>query len=675
MLRRSVVHTVLFVATWGAFSLPTSSLAQDPGQIIQFMMQQVQKAQKREREKYRSQDPLAPVAPQAQVNSTSRLAEYEVGGFRLGQKVDLINGINRGFTCKPSDLGANLSYCVNTRKGSGLVGPFLTTNSLLLSDSGEALYINQSISPGLATQSEISRAIDTRTRQYGPPRVLRIEPRGNLPAGIIAAWGQVTLEPVDSESLNILASGQSPKKGFLADYLNDFTLSAQNGLPVYRLGGAAGYVWIGTFDETGRGRFRFLTIDASAFSPPASVAIAGNNRRNTKGYNSDHVVGSDAPVQRDGVDQAAASTQQKTDEPEAAIRREADGDQRIVSQAGSSGQAHHQDLIAERQRASEAEAAAKVAEERSRQLAAEVQRLQQSSTEHNRRSSQEVIGLTQRATAAERSAELSSDQKRRAEQALAAAETARRDSDRAAERSSGELREKAAGLESDFQQISARAQAAESSADLFIKLLVAILGATVLLGAVGGVLLAQRKSRGVTGSQKVASPVQLTAFKETPRVPDPPSEIPLSLKTSGARSEQRFSLIAAVFISCLTAAYLLSSLFVSMSPEGTWLLEGPLIVTPPKLAESEDDKRLRQIITAPCLMFHAITVGTATITLTWGRPDVGILNDNKRIVDSYAENGVTTVIVSDGMRLAFDPKKRILHFGGIGGAQCKIRRR
>jgi hypothetical protein len=70
-------------------------------------------------------------------------------------------------------------------------------------------------------------------------------PRPEVPHGILAAWGKVVLEPLDIESLKTLAEGKRPTtKGYLIDFIGNFARSAKEGLPVYRLGGGAGFVWV-----------------------------------------------------------------------------------------------------------------------------------------------------------------------------------------------------------------------------------------------------------------------------------------------------------------------------------------------------------------------------------------------------------------------------------------------
>jgi hypothetical protein len=56
----------------------------------------------------------------------------------------------------------------------------------------------------------------------------------------------------------------------LIDFLGNFVRSAKEGLPIYRIGGGAGFVWAGNFDQKGRGTLRFAAVDASAFTLPPS---------------------------------------------------------------------------------------------------------------------------------------------------------------------------------------------------------------------------------------------------------------------------------------------------------------------------------------------------------------------------------------------------------------------
>jgi hypothetical protein len=93
-----------------------------------------------------------------------------------------------------------------------------------------------------------------------------------LPNAIIASWGTIKLEPLDSASVEIVATGESPRKGLLADFLGNFQRSARLGLPIYRLSGGSGYVWSASADRNGRGYQRTFVYDADMTASPSAPA-------------------------------------------------------------------------------------------------------------------------------------------------------------------------------------------------------------------------------------------------------------------------------------------------------------------------------------------------------------------------------------------------------------------
>lgn len=80
-------------------------------------------------------------------------------------------------------------------------------------------------------------------------------------------WGKIGLEELDATEVSILSSGGSVK-GLLVSYLGDLQKSAKANVPVYRLAGGAGYLWAATFNQSGQGVLRFLTVDASQIAAP-----------------------------------------------------------------------------------------------------------------------------------------------------------------------------------------------------------------------------------------------------------------------------------------------------------------------------------------------------------------------------------------------------------------------
>src|SRR5262249_49463855 len=66
--------------------------------------------------------------------------------------------------------------------------------------------------------------------------------------------------------------GKNPRKGFLIDYLRDFTRSAKQGLPIFRINGGPGFFWAASFDQKERGTLRLAAVELSGFSPASDPA-------------------------------------------------------------------------------------------------------------------------------------------------------------------------------------------------------------------------------------------------------------------------------------------------------------------------------------------------------------------------------------------------------------------
>jgi hypothetical protein len=119
---------------------------------------------------------------------------------------------------------------------------------------------------------------------------------------VIASWGKIELQLLEPDAMAILASGESPRKGLLIDYLGNLRRSAQLGLPVFSLTGGAGYVLSASMDHYGRGHVRFLTADPSALAPLPATA---SQPAETGG--AEKVAGDSVAVEKEKVDTELAS--------------------------------------------------------------------------------------------------------------------------------------------------------------------------------------------------------------------------------------------------------------------------------------------------------------------------------------------------------------------------------
>src|SRR5215472_13955660 len=208
----------------------------------------------------------------------SQRSMYVVGGVALGATVQSGSSTYREYKCAPSDQFDGFTWCQKTRKGKERRGRFNAIYSILHSPDGAAVYINRYQEPAFFGASEVNDDIQRYSRKIGEsPRITRMPQRAGFPNGMLASWGKVELEPLDNDSIKALAEGRRPTtKGYFIDFIGNFARSAKEGLPVYRLSGGAGFVWVASYGRRGRGTLRFLAVDA-AISPQLVATQAPTN--------------------------------------------------------------------------------------------------------------------------------------------------------------------------------------------------------------------------------------------------------------------------------------------------------------------------------------------------------------------------------------------------------------
>ena len=193
---------------------------------------------------------------------------YSVAGLGLGGRVQFESKEYRNYDCNPSDQFDKFIWCHYEKTEHERRGSFQASYSILHSYDGTAVYINRSQVPAYWDPNEVNEDIARYSKKVGTqPNVLREPLRRGLPEITIAIWGAVSLTPLDGASRAILAQGKSPKNGILVDTIANLIRSAREGLPLYRVDGGPGFVWIAS-NRDGRGTLRFLAIDPSQFYSP-----------------------------------------------------------------------------------------------------------------------------------------------------------------------------------------------------------------------------------------------------------------------------------------------------------------------------------------------------------------------------------------------------------------------
>lgn len=211
--------------------------------------------------------------PSPPIQNNYRPSIYVVDGLALGGQVNFDSEAYRSYNCVPSVQFAGFTWCQKKRDERIPRGRFKSSYSILHSGNGAALYINRYLEPAWFTAKEASDDINTRSRKYGPPsRFIPMPQQSNVPNGMIVTWGNVILQQLDPANVSQLAAGRDVRAGFMIDHIGNYQRSAQQGLPIYRLVGGAGYVWAASWNEAGVGTLRFLTIDPSALAPEMPVA-------------------------------------------------------------------------------------------------------------------------------------------------------------------------------------------------------------------------------------------------------------------------------------------------------------------------------------------------------------------------------------------------------------------
>ena len=147
----------------------------------------------------------------------------------------------------------------------------------MLDRDGKIVYLSRYQEPAYWGTNEAQDDILRYSKKVGEePHIIHLPARPGFPKGTLATWGNVILEPISGYELDLLAADKPLPKGIAIDFIGNFTKSAQQGLPIYRLGGGAGFVWAGSYNAQGRGTLRFAAVNASAYTPrPATPSLSG----------------------------------------------------------------------------------------------------------------------------------------------------------------------------------------------------------------------------------------------------------------------------------------------------------------------------------------------------------------------------------------------------------------
>jgi hypothetical protein len=213
------------------------------------------------------------------ITTSPQTDPYKVDGLALGSKVAFESPAYRQYHCVPSKEFEGFVWCTKASNDKQARGRVEVWSSILHAQDGTVAYVNR-YQPAYWVANEVEDDIQRLSRQIGEePNIIQLPSRPGMPRGTLATWGKVVLEPIVGDEFRLLAEDKPLKKGIAIDFIGNFTQSARRGLPIYRLAGGAGFVWVASYNQGGRGTLRFSAVDASTFSfqgspfRPATTAI------------------------------------------------------------------------------------------------------------------------------------------------------------------------------------------------------------------------------------------------------------------------------------------------------------------------------------------------------------------------------------------------------------------
>jgi hypothetical protein len=210
----------------------------------------------------------ANIAEQPTGNSTR--TNYSIDGMSLGDKIEYGSSAYGGYACSPSEQFRGFSVCRKRVDERDPRGSFVSNYTVLHSADGTIAYLNRTLEPAFFKPGEAEEDIQRLSRKYGAPQILRIPQGLPIPYGMIAIWGQIKIEPLAPSLVAELAANRDVRAGFLVGYLGSFRRSAQLGLPIYRLSGGPGFIWIASWGADQRGILRFLAANPMVYDHPSS---------------------------------------------------------------------------------------------------------------------------------------------------------------------------------------------------------------------------------------------------------------------------------------------------------------------------------------------------------------------------------------------------------------------
>ena len=202
---------------------------------------------------------------------------YSVAGLKLGDSLQSLNQ----YSCEPSIIIDQAFWCQKTGRSTSANGDAVVADKVLVSDRQGVRYASRYVDPAYFQPGEVLDEVARLRARFRDQGHLNVYGQnGRNPSAVIATWGDIILQQLTSADISAIRSNTFKAKGLYIDYLNDPSLSAQRGMPVYQISGGPGFFWISKSDDNGVGSLRFGMIDVNYGGKPSespSQVAAGPN--------------------------------------------------------------------------------------------------------------------------------------------------------------------------------------------------------------------------------------------------------------------------------------------------------------------------------------------------------------------------------------------------------------
>ena len=188
--------------------------------------------------------------------------QYKVQGLAVGDRAEIRGGRFADFRCNESKIFSGFLFCSKSQR---LNGASRSSTMLVGASDGVASYLSMSVKPAHLDRVSVEKEIERLAELYGArPRLMHQSSNGRN--AVIAIWGEIQLSPLNQSDISLIANDVQQTRGLLVDFFGDIKDSARQGLPIFVIGGRLGYLWSGSYDNTGIGSLRFMTSDASIYA-------------------------------------------------------------------------------------------------------------------------------------------------------------------------------------------------------------------------------------------------------------------------------------------------------------------------------------------------------------------------------------------------------------------------